>query len=158
MIFSHPFYVMKPEFTLSDAIFVEAQLGNPQASCKGFGICTIDALPPEQWDAYTPYHICRVKAQLICLAPGLLQVTFPLSGMLTVTRAHFFRTGYFLIEAPLILPEGISQVLRVADRMVWAGKYACSLLDDSYITVFPLQNSMMEASNPNAGDGLRRAG
>jgi len=126
---------MIPEIKQIDLLYIEAQLGNPQASCAGFGICTVAVLQAEDWMQYHPYHLRRVKAQISKFADAGLQFIFPKNGMLIPTKAHFFRSGTFPLEAPLVLPEKINHVLGLEKAFIPAGHFPC-LQEEAWFSVF----------------------
>lgn len=126
---------MFSEIKQIDLLYIEAQLGNPQASCAGFGICTVDVLQPENWMQYHPYHLRRVKAQISKVADAGLQFVFPKNGMLIPTKAHFFRSGAFHLEAPFVLPEKINHALGLEKVIISAGHFPC-LQEEGWFSVF----------------------
>lgn len=126
---------MIPEIKEIDFLYIEAQLGNPQASCAGFGICTVNVLPTEDWIQYHPYHIRRVKAQIRYAADSGLQFNFPKNGMLIPTMAHFFMPGTFQVDADFVLPEKINNLLGLEKAVIPAGHFPC-LREEGWFSVF----------------------
>ncbi|MBK8427236.1 MAG: hypothetical protein IPL27_15220 [Lewinellaceae bacterium] len=123
---------MIPEFKKIDLLHIEAHLGNPQASCAGFGICTVDVLPLEDWIQYRPYHIRRVKAQISKVSDEALAFSFPKNGMLIPTKAHFFMSGTFQVDAPFVLPEKINKLLGLERGIILSGHFPCVREDDCF--------------------------
>ena len=121
----------------TDIIRIEAQLGNPQAECKGFGICTLDEMEPDTWSNYRPYHIQRMKALLSWLE-NHLHMEFPVNGMLVPTRAHFFAKGTFLLESEAVLPAWLCEKWDLAYLSIPSGTYACTLRNDAFEVNLPI--------------------
>jgi hypothetical protein len=119
---------------------IEAQLGNPQAECRGFGICTIDEISADQWQHYRPYRIRRAKA-LVSWCDDRLLFSFPTNGMLVPCRAHFFASGHFLLESALDLPEWICAPLGIEQLRIPAGLFACTLREESFSVELPLETA-----------------
>ncbi|MBX2893483.1 MAG: hypothetical protein KF734_21395 [Saprospiraceae bacterium] len=94
--------------TLSNVVLADVRLGSPAAQCAHFGICSIDTLSEQEWDAFCPKHIRHLKAKLSLTADNFLRCEFPLDGMRNDTRARFFSSNGFRVDAPKVLPSGIT--------------------------------------------------
>jgi hypothetical protein len=125
-------FVMLTDYAVNAPLYIEAQLGNPQASCAGFGICTVDVLQTEEWIQYRPHHIRRAKARLWYITKRGLLFFFPKDGMLIPTRAHFFMPGNFKIDEPFLLPEPICQSLGLTTCLIPSGLFACKQEEEGY--------------------------
>ncbi|MBL7782951.1 MAG: hypothetical protein JNM22_17105 [Saprospiraceae bacterium] len=121
----------------SEIIRIEAQLGNPQAECKGFGICTLDELDSNSWDDYRPYRIRRLKA-LLSWQEEHVHLVFPINGMLVPTRAHFFASGSFLIESETRFPAWLCDHWKVDSIIIPSGAYACQIREEAFEVDLPV--------------------
>lgn len=121
----------------SEIIRIEAQLGNPQAECKGFGICTLDELDSNAWEDYRPYRIRRLKA-LLSWQGGHVHLVLPFNGMLVPTRAHFFSRGSFLIESEVRLPAWLCDHWKVDSAIIPSGTYVCQIREEAYEIDLPV--------------------
>ena len=139
---------MNQKTTPAVQIHVEAQLGNPQAECKGFGIRTLDEMNTETWEIYRPNNIRRAKA-LLWFENGCLRFAFPENGMLIPCRAHFFFSGSFLVQSPFVLPKSICRILGIAAAAIPAGIYPCERDEDVFTITFPVEMEENEAIGAN---------
>lgn len=92
-------------------ILSAVELGSPAADCAHFGICSIEEVSPEQWNAFQPRHMRHVKAVISVTSDAQLQFEFPLEGMRADTRLQFFPEAGFRVDSAFVVPEGISEAL-----------------------------------------------
>lgn len=102
-------------------VMAEITLGSPRALCARFGICDARILPPEKWDDFKPRP--RVVKALLAADSGGIRFTFPAGGMLAITRAYFFNSGYFLVEAPKSLSPALVFALGLKEYTIFPGDY-----------------------------------
>ena len=89
------------------------ELGSPAAECAHFGICSMEVIPPEQWDTFQPRHIRQVKAMVSMNPCGQLRISFPFEGMRKDTQRVFFPPEGFKIDSSRTLPSSIVEALNL---------------------------------------------
>jgi len=92
-------------------ILAAVELGSPAADCAHFGICSVDVLTPEQWEAFQPRHIRHVKVIISRTKDGLLRFKFPFQGMRADTLASFFPAEGFRVDSACTFPLGVTDAL-----------------------------------------------
>lgn len=103
--------------TKTTKLLAAVELGNPDADCAHFGICSIKMLPLRQWIRYKPAHVRQVKAVLSAHGNDQLRLEFPLGAMQADTRSQFFPPEGFRVESAAELPPMIARLLQIPTGM-----------------------------------------
>jgi hypothetical protein len=120
--------------TLPIKLYAAVELGSPASDCAHFGICSMEVISPEQWDAFQPKHIRQVKA-VISIGRGQgLQFEFPLDGMRVDTWIQFFPPEGFRVDSAKVVPDAIVAQLGLHSGMSTVpGMYALTSLANGLV-------------------------
>lgn len=115
--------------TLPIKLYTAVELGSPASDCAHFGICSMEVISPEQWDAFLPKHIRQVKAMLSLGPNHGLRFEFPLHSMRPDTRTQFFPPEGFRVDSAKVVPDTIVAQLGLYSGMSTVpGVYALTSL------------------------------
>lgn len=103
--------------TLPIKLYASVELGSPASDCAHFGICSMEVISPEQWDAFLPKHIRQVKAMLSLGPNHGLRFEFPLHSMRPDTQTQFFPPEGFRVDSAKVVPDAIIEQLGLHSGM-----------------------------------------
>lgn len=95
----------------SKYLFTLVTLGNPNAQCANYGICTTEVIEPGEWEEYTPPVAGKIKAMLMAESNERMLLQFDRSAVLPATWTIYFSTGFFKIETPYSFPLETAKAL-----------------------------------------------
>lgn len=125
-------------------IYINTILGSPAAECAHFGICKVDELHAEDWDAFQPRHNRHVKAILsLSSEPGRLRFEFPFSGMRRHTRKAFFSPAGFRVDSSGYLPKHLAVAMGIEEKIILPGLYPIVFSDESVVVEVEIRKELL---------------
>lgn len=115
-------------------VYAVTILGSPAAECAHYGICKIEKISQEAWDAFQPTHFRYVKAGIfLSKENGRLSFEFPMLGMRSDTFKRFFATGCFRLDAAGYLPENVAKAICTEARIILPKVYPLVLTETAIL-------------------------